>query len=252
MLEVSSLGIEFGGVHAVSNVTFTVQPHEVFTIIGPNGAGKTTLFNMISGLYRPTSGDIRFGGRSIVDVPVHRLAQTGISRTFQNLQVFMEMTALENVLVGRHLHLKVDPLRALWHSPSLKRDERAARDKALGLLDIVGLFRHADTVAASLSYGVLKRLEIARALAAEPKLLLLDEPAAGLNQTEKLELTRLIEKIAKSGVTVMLVEHDMKLVMQVSQRILVLHHGEKLAEGTPAAVRENQAVIDAYLGAELA
>jgi branched-chain amino acid transport system ATP-binding protein len=252
MLEVSSLGIEFGGVHAVSNVSFTVRPHEVFTIIGPNGAGKTTLFNMISGLYRPTSGDIRFEGNSIVGVPVHRLARTGISRTFQNLQVFMEMTALENVLVGRHLHLKVDPLRALWHGPGLKRDERAARDKAIGLLDIVGLSRHANTVAASLSYGVLKRLEIARALAVEPKLLLLDEPAAGLNQTEKLELTRLIEKIAKSGVTVMLVEHDMKLVMQVSQRILVLHHGEKLAEGAPAAVRENQAVIDAYLGAELA
>jgi branched-chain amino acid transport system ATP-binding protein len=252
MLEVSSLGIEFGGVHAVSNVSFTVQPREVFTIIGPNGAGKTTLFNMISGLYRPTSGDIRFEGRSIVGVPVHHLARAGMSRTFQNLQVFTEMTALENVLVGRHLHLKVDPLRAILRTPGLVRDERAARAKALELLDIVGLSRHADTVAASLSYGVLKRLEIARALAVEPKLLLLDEPAAGLNPTEKVELTRLIEKIAQSGVTVMLVEHDMKLVMQVSQRILVLHHGEKLAEGVPAEIRENKSVIDAYLGAEAA
>lgn len=250
MLEVRSLGIRFGGVHAVRDVSFKVNPGEVVAVIGPNGAGKTTLFNMVSGLYAPSSGDVLFCGQSLLGMPVHKIAQMGMSRTFQNLQIFSEMSCLDNVLVGRHLHLPSHPLAAMLRLPSLRRREAQAREVAAGLLEEVGLAGHAAKLAGSMSYGALKRLEIARALAAEPRLLLLDEPAAGLNPTEKVELQMLIQRIASKGVTVLLVEHDMKLVTSVADRIVVLHHGEKLAEGAPAAVCANEQVIEAYLGME--
>jgi branched-chain amino acid transport system ATP-binding protein len=226
-----------------------VKEGVIHSVIGPNGAGKTTLFNLISGVYVPTSGKILFEGADVSGMPPDELARRGMSRTFQNLQVCMNMSAIDNVMVGAHLRLAQNLLGALLRIPSLRRGEKACRDEAAALMRFVGLGRYLQAAASQMPYGALKRLEIARALAARPKVLLLDEPAAGLNHTETAEIEALIRKVADSGVTVVLVEHDMKLVMNLSDQLLVLDYGRKLAEGTAAQVRANPDVIAAYLGA---
>ncbi len=250
LLLVEDLSKEFGGVHAVQNLTFAVDSGDIHSVIGPNGAGKTTLLNLLTGIYRPTAGRVRFGDEDIVGLPPYKLAARGMSRTFQNLQIFFNMTALENVMVARHLHVNTGILPALFRVGGLGRSEAACREKAAELLDFVGLGDYLSAHADAMPYGALKRLEIARALATEPKLLLLDEPAAGLNRVETQRIDDLIRKVAESGVTVILVEHDMRLVMAVSDHILVLDYGRKLAEGTAAEVRANPDVIAAYLGAQ--
>jgi branched-chain amino acid transport system ATP-binding protein len=248
LLVVEDLGKAFGGVHAVDGVSFAIERGAVHSIIGPNGAGKTTLLNLLTGLVAPDRGLLRFDGRDLTGQPAHRFAAAGIGRTFQNLQVFFNMTALENVMTGRHL-LERDALWAtLVRAPLLTRSEAQTRARAHELLAHVGLGAWADTMADAMPYGALKRLEIARALAAEPRLLLLDEPAAGLNATEARDIDALIKRLASEGTTVVLVEHNMKLVMGVSDHLLVLDQGRKLAEGTPQQIRENPAVIEAYLG----
>ncbi|QXM25026.1 ABC transporter ATP-binding protein [Elioraea tepida] len=242
------IGISFGGLRALDGVSFSAEPGEVFSIIGPNGAGKTTLFNIISGVYRTREGKVLLAGEDVTGLPPHRLAARGLSRTFQNLQVFFRMTAEENVMVGRHLRERQGVIGSLLHLPWVARQNRATRERARELLAFVGLADRARDPAGSLPYGALKRLEIARALAAEPRVLLLDEPAAGCNPVETEEIDRLIAAIAARGTTVVLVEHDMKLVMRISNRILVLNHGRMLALGSPAEVRGNPEVIAAYLG----
>ena len=248
-LIVRGLSKQFGGVKAVQDVSFTIQGGTVHSVIGPNGAGKTTLFNLITGIYTPSSGSIEFEGAAVAGQAPADLARLGMSRTFQNLQVCMNMSAIENVMVGAHLRLSQNLLASLLHLPGLRRADRACRDEAAELMAFVGVGAYRDAHASQMSYGALKRLEIARALAAKPKMILLDEPAAGLNDTETHEIEALIRKIADSGVTVVLVEHDMKLVMNLSDHILVLDYGRKLAEGTAAEVRANPDVIAAYLGA---
>jgi branched-chain amino acid transport system ATP-binding protein len=249
LLRVDNLSKSFGGVEAISELSFVTQPGTIHAVIGPNGAGKTTLFNLITALYLPTQGRIYLGDREISNLPPYRLAALGLSRTFQNLQICMNMTAIENVMVGRHLHLNRNFLAAMFRWPGVVRGDRACRDKAAELMEFVGVGKYIAADASAMPYGSLKRLEIARALAAEPKLLLLDEPAAGLNANETAEIDELIQKIAATGITVMLVEHDMKLVMNISHTLLVLNFGKKLAEGTPDDIRHNPDVIAAYLGA---
>ena len=248
VLSASQIGISFGGVKAIDDVGFSVKQGQIFSIIGPNGAGKTTLFNVISGLYRADQGEVGLNGQDVTGLPPDRLAARGLSRTFQNLQIFQRMTAAENVMVGRHLRERCNLFADLFRLPSVTRQNADTRATSLKLLDDVGLRASADVPAGLLSYGACKRLEIARALAAEPKVLLLDEPAAGCNPVETEELDELIRKIAASGITVVLVEHDMKLVMSISDRILVLNRGRALVEGTPQEVRNNPAVLEAYLG----
>ncbi len=249
VLATQGLGIDFGGVRAVDDVSLSVNAGEIFAIIGPNGAGKTTLFNMISGLYRAPRGKVMLEGQDVTNLPAHILAQRGLSRTFQNLQIFFRMSALENVMVGRHLHENRNVLAHLFRLPSVVAQNRASRRRAEELLAMVGLDKIGNRSAGELPYGALKRLEIARALAAEPKVLLLDEPAAGCNAVETAEVDAVIQKIAAQGVTVVLVEHDMKLVMKISNRIHVLDQGRTLAQGSAQEVRTNPAVIAAYLGA---
>jgi branched-chain amino acid transport system ATP-binding protein len=248
VLRAESIGIEFGGVTALDGVSFAVAAGEILAVIGPNGAGKTTLFNVVSGLYRPRRGRVWIGDAEATGEPPHRLAQRGLSRTFQNLQVFFRMSAAENVMVGRHLHESRNVLAHLLSLPAVRRQDRATRAKAEALLATVGLADYAERIASAMPYGALKRLEIARALATEPKVLLLDEPAAGCNAVETEEIDAVIQKIAAGGVAVVLVEHDMRLVMKISNRIHVLDQGRTLAEGRAAEVRANPAVIAAYLG----
>lgn len=248
ILEAERLAISFGGVRAVDNVTLSVARGLVFSIIGPNGAGKTTLFNLISGLYAPQDGRVRLEGQDVTGLAPDRLARRGLSRTFQNLQIFFRMSVIENVMVGRHRHEQTSVFADLLHLPAVARQNRKTRDAATAALARVGLESHAQSSAASLSYGGLKRLEIARALATEPQLLLLDEPAAGCNPVETEELEKVIRGIARQGVTVVLVEHDMRLVMKISDRIHVLANGRTLTEGTAEEVRSNGDVIEAYLG----
>jgi branched-chain amino acid transport system ATP-binding protein len=248
VLRAESIGIEFGGVTALDGVSFAVEAGEILAVIGPNGAGKTTLFNVVSGLYRPRRGRVWIGDAEATGEPPHRLARRGLSRTFQNLQVFFRMSAAENVMVGRHLHESRNVLAHLLSLPAVRRQDRATRAKAEALLATVGLADHAERIASAMPYGALKRLEIARALATEPKVLLLDEPAAGCNAVETEEIDAVIQKIAAGGVAVVLVEHDMRLVMKISNRIHVLDQGRTLAEGRAAEVRANPAVIAAYLG----
>ena len=248
LLEVRALTRTFGGVRAVDELSFAVKEGAIYSVIGPNGAGKTTLFYLITGIYRPTSGQILFEGADVTGLPPLALASRGMSRTFQNLQIFFNMTARENVMVGRHRHLDARVLPALFRFPGVVRADNLARSDAEKLLEFVGLRDYIDADADRLPYGALKRLEIARALATKPKLLLLDEPAAGLNETESRDIDSLIGKMVANGTTVVLVEHDMKLVMGVSNHILVLDYGHKLAEGSAEEIRANPEVIAAYLG----
>ncbi len=248
LLVTEDVAISFGGVTAVDGVGFTAEPGRVLSIIGPNGAGKTTLFNIVSGLYVPDRGRVRLAGEDVTAHPPHVLAAKGLSRSFQNLQIFARMTAVENVMVGRHLRERCRLLPDLLRLPSVLRQNRETRERALELLAFVGLAERADAPAGALPYGMLKRLEIARALAAEPKVLLLDEPAAGCNAVETEEIDRFVRQVADRGVAVVLVEHDMKLVMKISDRILVLERGKPLVEGTPHEVRNDPRVLEAYLG----
>jgi branched-chain amino acid transport system ATP-binding protein len=248
MLAVEDIGIGFGGLTALAGVSFKVGANEIFAIIGPNGAGKTTLFNVISGLYTPRQGRVRLCDEDVTGLPPHLLARRGLSRTFQNLQIFFRMSAAENVMVGRHLHERRNLVAHLFTLPSVLAQNRVTRAKAEDLLAFVGLRGVTDRPAGTLPYGALRRLEIARALATEPKVLLLDEPAAGCNAVETAEIDDAIQKIAASGVAVVLVEHDMKLVMKISHRIHVLDQGRTIAEGSAAEVRNNDKVIAAYLG----
>jgi branched-chain amino acid transport system ATP-binding protein len=249
MLQVQGLSKTFGGVKAVQEVSFTIKAGTIHSVIGPNGAGKTTLFNLITGVYTPTTGEVIFNGENVAGKSPDELARRRMNRTFQNLQVCMNMSAIDNVMVGAHLRLNQGLLSAMFRRPSLRRADAACRDEAARLMDFVGVGKYLKAHASQMPYGALKRLEIARALAAKPELLLLDEPAAGLNHTETGEIETLIRNVADSGVTVVLVEHDMKLVMNLSDHILVLDYGKKLAEGTAAEVRANPDVIAAYLGA---
>jgi branched-chain amino acid transport system ATP-binding protein len=248
ILEAERLSIAFGGVRAVDGVSFSVPRGAIFSVIGPNGAGKTTVFNLISGIYEPQEGSVRLAGEDVTGLAPDRLARRGLSRTFQNLQIFQRMSALENVMVGHHRHESTSMIADLLHLPSVAKQNRETRDAAFAALERVRLRHEADRPAGALPYGALKRLEIARALASEPKVLLLDEPAAGCNPVETEELDSVIRSIAAGGITVVLVEHDMRLVMNVSDRIHVLANGRTLAEGTAAEVRANPAVVEAYLG----
>ena len=248
LLEVKDLSIHFGGVKAVQNVSFNIDAGIVYAVIGPNGAGKTTLFNLITGVYKPTTGEIRLDGEPIHGKSPNELAERGVARTFQNLQICMNMTAIENVMVGAHLRLDRNLFKAALRWPSLRKRDRELREEAAELMRFVGLESYTNARADTMSYGVLKRLEIARALAMKPRMIFLDEPAAGLNPKETIEVDQLVRKVADSGITVVLVEHDMKMVMNLSQRILVLDYGRKLAEGTREEVRNNPDVIAAYLG----
>ena len=248
ILSVKDVSIAFGGVKAIDGVSFAVEPGRIFSIIGPNGAGKTTLFNVVSGIYEASHGRVDLDGHDVTAMAPDALAARGLSRTFQNLQIFQRMSAAENVMVGRHLKERCNLFADLLRLPSVTRQNRATRDAALMFLDQVGLRDSADVLAGSLSYGACKRLEIARALAAGPRVLLLDEPAAGCNAVETEEIDRLIARVAAQGIAVVLVEHDMKLVMKISDRILVLERGRPLIEGTPREVRDNPAVLEAYLG----
>jgi len=251
VLRTEALARDFGGVRAVDDLTFEVERGAVHSIIGPNGAGKTTLLNLLTGIYAPSAGRIYFDELDLTGRAPHEFAAHGVARTFQNLQVFFNMSALENVMVGRHLREHRGLWAALLHSPRLAAGERACRAEARELLAFVGLDAWVDAAADALPYGALKRIEIARALAARPQLLLLDEPAAGLNPTETMEIHALIAKLAGGGITVVLVEHNMRLVMGVSDRILVLDYGRRLAEGDAETVRNDPRVIEAYLGAEV-
>jgi branched-chain amino acid transport system ATP-binding protein len=250
ILEAEGITKQFGGLTAVNSVDFVIERGRINSLIGPNGAGKTTFFNMMTGLYTPTTGIFRFAGEKLNGLQPHQVTQRGIGRTFQNIRLFSNMTALENVLVGQHSRLKAGLFGILALTSSVRKEEAMARSKALELIEYVGLSRRrADEMSKNLPYGDQRRLEIARALATDPRLLLLDEPTAGMNPQETDELTRLIRQIRdERGITVLLIEHDMKVVMGISEKVTVLDRGIKIAEGSPETVRSNEQVIEAYLG----
>lgn len=249
VLEANDISVQFGGLLAVNNVTFTIPNKSVVSLIGPNGAGKTTFFNVLTGLYKPSAGNIVYGDRDITDLPPHKIAEIGIARTFQNIRLFGLMTAQENLLVAMHSHLKSGILSTIVRTPRQRREEREAAERAQEILDFVGVGKWTHEFARNLSYGDQRRLEVARALALEPKILLLDEPTAGMNPQESQKFIEFIQKLVKSrDIAVMLIEHDMQVVMSVSERITVLDQGEKIAEGSPSDIRGNKRVIEAYLG----
>jgi len=248
LLEISGLHKKFGGLHAVNNVSFAVEKGSIKAVIGPNGAGKTTLFNLITGTLGATSGDVTFLDKPLLGKKPHQIAALGMARTFQNVKLFHDMTVLENVMVGRHIRSSAGFLASMLHMPWTLREESRIRQKSMQMLELLGIEEFADTEATSLAFGQQRAVELARALALEPTILLLDEPAAGLNIYETAEVGRLISRIRDLGITVVLVEHDMSLVMDISDDIVVLSFGQKIAEDVPEAIQKNEEVIKVYLG----
>ncbi|MEO5699852.1 MAG: ABC transporter ATP-binding protein [Casimicrobiaceae bacterium] len=251
LLQAKGITKRFGGVQALSEVSFTIGQGEIYGLIGPKGAGKTSLFNVLTGIYTPDGGTFLFDGQPLVDLAPHRVAARGIARTFQNIRLFANLTALENVMIGRHVRTSAGVLGAILRDQRTRAEEQAIAKRASELLRYVGVAERANTLAKHLAYGDQRRLEIARALATEPKLLALDEPAAGMNDTETASLRNLLEDIRRDGTTILLIEHDMKLVMRICDRVLVLDYGRKIAEGSAAEVQKDATVIAAYLGGDL-
>ncbi|WP_042347621.1 ABC transporter ATP-binding protein [Bacillus massiliigorillae] len=249
-LKIKNISKNFGGISALSDVTFSINQGEIYGLIGPNGAGKTTMFNVITNMYAPTSGEITFLDQSITGIKPYKITEKGICRTFQNIRLFQQMTALENVMVGGHSRSSGGVFRSVFRPKSQRVEEETIRANAVELLNLVGLSQHHHMLAENLAYGQQRRLEIARAMASNPKLLLLDEPAAGMNETETESLFDLIKQVQMRGITTLIIEHDMPLVMKLCDRITVLNFGKKLAEGTPQEIQNNQEVIEAYLGSE--